>query len=658
MAAAAAQHDPIAAAVSAGALDNAAPPLARLPDEKPTALLTPVPAASASRTNDSKQPLSASVAASAPRVPVPAPATVASASPSTPPSANETKPPVVFKDGKISAAAAAAAASKPKLSARELEEEAELEAALAEFEAANPSETTPSGSVANVRDKVMVNRQKMKERAGQPLHSEFPARTNNENAQARPGLDTSHAVGDLDVLRAISQPHQSVGDQVARVSSAWLPAHGALVFILIFSLMCVRRVVALCRGTSSTASDNSWRAKVAHALQALSTFIWDKKEPGVDSPIGNERTRDLAALSFVDGQSRMRRGVKAGTGTISKQQELTPGGSGADIEMQSMTSSLASLHIPKMLYMDATGNLESAADGSESPAPPQTILTPQLLQLLLPYLPSSSHIQDLACKYKLSVNGASLADLYRRCGKVQDSLTIIQDSGGSVFGCYVSSAWRVHESYFGSGSCFVFTLAPSFHVYPASSVPGSSNNFFQLATPQAMALGGGDHFAIWIDDALRKGISKHCNTFASPSLSSHEEFRCNGQSHDNSTTICFGGCVVHLMSLLLVVLTQNSKCGALWTDSGERRRTHSNCHIRRCTASHRIRYFLFLQFIVRPLSRLHKPALERIFIRITRWTSNSSSNRAIGRVLNILLAFVFGLKATERIVQKAIGREG
>ena len=81
----------------------------------------------------------------------------------------------------------------------------------------------------------------------------------------------------------------------------------------------------------------------------------------------------------------------------------------------------------------------------------------------------------------------------------------------------------MHDSYFGLGTCFVFTLHPSFHVYPASG----SNQFFQLATPQALALGGGDHFAIWIDEALRKGTSKRCETCASPSLSSEEEFRCN-----------------------------------------------------------------------------------------------------------------------------------
>ena len=106
----------------------------------------------------------------------------------------------------------------------------------------------------------------------------------------------------------------------------------------------------------------------------------------------------------------------------------------------------------------------------------------------------------------------------------------------------MSSAWRVHDSYFGLGTCFVFTLQPSFKVFPASG----ANQFFQLANNSAMALGGGDNFAIWIDEALRKGTSKHCDTFASPSLSSEEEFRCNGSNRTAHLTLIDKGAYVSI----------------------------------------------------------------------------------------------------------------
>jgi hypothetical protein len=80
----------------------------------------------------------------------------------------------------------------------------------------------------------------------------------------------------------------------------------------------------------------------------------------------------------------------------------------------------------------------------------------------------------------------------------------------------------------------VFTLHPHFRVYDiarsgsnAAGKPSAANSFFQLATRDCIAVGGGDNFALWLDDALRNGSSRHCNTFNSPCLASAETFRCN-----------------------------------------------------------------------------------------------------------------------------------
>jgi hypothetical protein len=60
------------------------------------------------------------------------------------------------------------------------------------------------------------------------------------------------------------------------------------------------------------------------------------------------------------------------------------------------------------------------------------LLTSELLEQLLPHLPASVQVQDIQCKYKLSLCGASLNDLYRRCDDSDDSLTIVQDHAGHV----------------------------------------------------------------------------------------------------------------------------------------------------------------------------------------------------------------------------------
>jgi hypothetical protein len=39
-----------------------------------------------------------------------------------------------------------------------------------------------------------------------------------------------------------------------------------------------------------------------------------------------------------------------------------------------------------------------------------------------------------------------------------------------------------------------------------------------------IACGGGDNFALWLDESFMHGSSKPCETFNSPQLGSHPEF--------------------------------------------------------------------------------------------------------------------------------------
>ena len=55
--------------------------------------------------------------------------------------------------------------------------------------------------------------------------------------------------------------------------------------------------------------------------------------------------------------------------------------------------------------------------------------------------------------------------------------------------------------------------------------PGAPRNeYFQFSSPDSLALGGGGHFAIWLDTDLMYGHSGICDTFGSPTLSNKDEF--------------------------------------------------------------------------------------------------------------------------------------
>ena len=66
----------------------------------------------------------------------------------------------------------------------------------------------------------------------------------------------------------------------------------------------------------------------------------------------------------------------------------------------------------------------------------------------------------------------------------------------------------------------MFTLTPQLKVFKWSR----SNSYFQLSNSDSIAMGGGSHFAIFLDSMLDRGTSGACETFNSPCLSASKEF--------------------------------------------------------------------------------------------------------------------------------------
>jgi TLD len=97
---------------------------------------------------------------------------------------------------------------------------------------------------------------------------------------------------------------------------------------------------------------------------------------------------------------------------------------------------------------------------------------------------------------------------------VQASVLLVRDGGGYVFGAFAAEPWRPAPRFFGTGETTVFQLAPHRLLWPwrqrGSGGSGSSggarvwrrNDFFQYATPEALAVGGAGAFAIWLDAEL------------------------------------------------------------------------------------------------------------------------------------------------------------
>ncbi|CAG9463329.1 unnamed protein product [Pedinophyceae sp. YPF-701] len=127
-------------------------------------------------------------------------------------------------------------------------------------------------------------------------------------------------------------------------------------------------------------------------------------------------------------------------------------------------------------------------------------------------------------QYTSARHGTSLATLYRQCSAAH-SVLVVRDSGGYVFGTYATEPWKVSPRYYGTGECFVFQLAPHAVAFRWRQGDPTRNSFFQFSSPESLAVGGGSHFALWLDSDLQHGHSGVCQTFGSTCLSSAEDFK-------------------------------------------------------------------------------------------------------------------------------------
>lgn len=196
--------------------------------------------------------------------------------------------------------------------------------------------------------------------------------------------------------------------------------------------------------------------------------------------------------------------------------------------------------------------------------------------------------------YSLDQNGSTLSTLYSLCDKYRGRrggfVVVVKDSGGGVFGAYLSEPPKPQPHYFGSGECYLWKatklpalpdlsnlppppsedtthlqrmttvgLAKSKNSSSASlaslnvpSTNGANGHASGTATPDRirfkafpytgendftifcqqdyLSVGGGDgHYGLWLDHNLNKGVSDTCPTFGNEPLSDDgSKFDCLG----------------------------------------------------------------------------------------------------------------------------------
>jgi len=157
-----------------------------------------------------------------------------------------------------------------------------------------------------------------------------------------------------------------------------------------------------------------------------------------------------------------------------------------------------------------------------SSSDPPSLLTVDQLRKVSQALPARLAIKDWVLVYSTDQHGYSLRTFLARAERASSTLLLVLDSGGAVFGGFVSQPWRKGHHYFGTGESFLLQVHPRFAVYRWTS----ANDFFAIAEPNYLALGGGGGYGLHLDSCLEQGSSAKCDTFNNECLASAPEFRC------------------------------------------------------------------------------------------------------------------------------------
>ncbi|KAL9356528.1 hypothetical protein Peur_049781 [Populus x canadensis] len=154
---------------------------------------------------------------------------------------------------------------------------------------------------------------------------------------------------------------------------------------------------------------------------------------------------------------------------------------------------------------------------------PSLLLSEKARSTLYVSLPALVQGRKWLLLYSTWRHGISLSTLYRRSMLWPGPcLLAVGDRKGAVFGGLVEAPLRpTNKKYQGSNSTFVFTNTPG---HPVIFRPTGANRYFTLCSTDFLAIGGGGHFALYLDSDLLNGSSSVSETYGNPCLAHSEDF--------------------------------------------------------------------------------------------------------------------------------------
>ena len=131
------------------------------------------------------------------------------------------------------------------------------------------------------------------------------------------------------------------------------------------------------------------------------------------------------------------------------------------------------------------------------------------MRVLAYHLPGGIKLSKWSLLFSPGRDGYSHLTFFRKLEEHEQTILIIKDSRGYIFGAFLTEEWHNTANFYGDGFSFVFTFrdGDDLELYPAT---GETDNYIQ-SDEDGIIIGGGDdpgqRASLMISDAFARGHS-------------------------------------------------------------------------------------------------------------------------------------------------------
>ena len=154
---------------------------------------------------------------------------------------------------------------------------------------------------------------------------------------------------------------------------------------------------------------------------------------------------------------------------------------------------------------------------------PSEIFTSIQLKELHSKLPYYHQYTNLRRVFSISVDGCALRSLYDKSENVNNSILVVKDEDGNIFGGYASEAWKPKFTFYGTGECFLFTYFKENRIHTFSS--SGQNEHYMYGDNDQICMGcSDDYFSLSLRNNFLDGYSKTTTTYNNECLNDKDKF--------------------------------------------------------------------------------------------------------------------------------------